>query len=326
MVQSKYIFGLATAIVLADAVQPPHHEYTQEDKQLAQAFQPFIEDAKANQAAAKQGQEQFKNRYIDTNGNLNIEKVAVDGAQAIRTADNLLKTLRLARRAESENIEDVAAQALIDYLSDESHEENSIDKRENVPSQEDIVKGLKPLISSSWESRKIAPQYESLEAAALDQVFYLNRAYEGKYDEFYNKEYPTTDSSTQIAKDIAPLFRYAHETGTKMLSRYVDSNNNFDAKRAATDTARIYATAKRLTGGSGSGSGNLAKREVSQQQIVDALTPVYTKAYAVYSKINNQHVENGNFNYDHAIPKVGIAIDQFNKFVADVKDGKAQLP
>lgn len=336
----------------------PAHQYTADDHKLANNLKPLIEEAKS-QTGIQSPNQVKKNPYVDDSGKFDSQKAAVDAAQAIRTADGYMRTLGFARRDESSAMtKDDFARMLLDLgtkLLSDQHQEGEHLSRRAAPSQDDLVRGLKPILQLGFDSGKLF-KYDSFDNAALDGVYYLNRAHEGKYDADLYKDYPATDSSKKLAADITPVFHYGRETAQKLLSRYTDANGqNFDSQRAATDVARIYSIAKRLRGfnmniADGQNPGDvhsqhgfalvemanklfqaedeegMNKRDVSQQQIVEAVAPLMSRAYDIYSKMASKHSENGNFNYENAIAKTATGMEQWSKLVNLVAEGKAQFP
>lgn len=357
MVQTKYFLSAAAFSMAIEAATVQPHTYTDADHQLANQLKPLVDDMAAtaktihSNAKANGAPDLSKSNYFDANGHVNVDKVANEMATAIRDADGYLKLMGFARRSEMGDM--MGSMNLVDLdgtlnLPDVESDFSMFSKRSTeAPSHDDLVKGLKPFLMIGADTAKVLPKYDSLDAATLDKVYYLNRAVEGKFDAEMSKDYPVTDTSKKFAGEIDPLFRYSRDVTAKFISRYTDaSGKNLDVQKAADDFANVYALTKSFAANQNKKTAKrsdnivmdtvnkvvrraeqLLKRELSTNQVSEIVKPVISKAFTLYSKTNAKFTDaNGQFQYDAALSKIGVGMEQWEKLVADVQAGKAQFP
>lgn len=313
-------------------------KYTDADKQLAAQIKPYLE--RGFSAA-----QPVVGRFLDNNGNFNSDKAAALGARALQVCDTFLRTNIIRKR--SLNYESGSEKGYtVDKLRARNfdHEDVTVAKRSNLPSQADLKRGLAPICQLSYDTYSTVT-YLGYDEAALDVAHKIHGVLDGSIRP--NVQFVESDQSRQLASDITPIFVYTKGNCDKVIAAYTDSNGNFDDDKATNDLVKAISFAQKFTGGLGfakrslgdmeyklvelgtnvlnevAAKEGLQARDYSQQQMYDALRPYVAQSYQTYVMIEKRFSDDqGNFSNDKATRLIGIVMAEYSKELSAARANK----
>lgn len=332
------VYVTQTAYYDPDSTSGPHRrrdaaapQPNSADQELATKIKPLI------QSAYESAVPMMKN-YIDSQGNFEDDRAATNAAQMIQMADlffNRGGMFQKKRRSAGDNVDVEAGHRYVELGARMLASDEGGLQRRSLPSQNDLIKGLKPSMQLAYDAYDTLT-YHDFDHAALDTAHKINAMNDGTLQIL--STFQPTDASRQLASDMSPLVHYSKDNVDKVFKEYTDSNGNFDSTRATADLVHAIQFAQNYVGRMGtrdvnpvhdmgyflidlgsdvlSGSGTLRRRAaaMSQEELTQTLKPIVEKSHSIYTKVVQDYTgTDGTFSYDKLSNDVSVLMTEYSQ-------------